>query len=44
MIALTWNLKININDSIYKIETDSHRKQTHGYQGRKGGNKLGISD
>ena len=27
-----WNLKIDTNESIYKTERDSHRKQTYGYQ------------
>ena len=30
LITLLWNLKINQSDPIYKIEIDSHRKQTHG--------------
>ena len=35
LITLMWNLKISMSDSIYQI--DSHGKQTHGYQGRNGG-------
>ena len=32
-IIYMWNLKKNdTNEFIYKTETDSHRKQTYGYQ------------
>ena len=31
-----WNLKINTNESMYKTERDSHRKQIYGYQRGRG--------
>ena len=45
-----WNLKNNTNESIYKPETDSHRKQTYGYQKWEGGQEgwqirsMGLTD
>ena len=34
-----------MNPSIYRTETDSHRKQIYGYQRGKGGrDKLGVWD
>ena len=47
MILLTCNLKNNTNEFIYKQkQTHRHRKQTYGYQRRKGGGsgKLGMCD
>ena len=38
IITCMWNLKINANELIYKIETDfRHRKQTYGCQSGKRG-------
>ena len=31
-IISMWNLKNNTNESLYKIETQRHRKQIYGYQ------------
>ena len=31
-----WNLKINTNESMYKTERHSHRKQIYGYQRGRG--------
>ena len=41
-----WNLiKNDINELIYKTETDSQISKTYGYQrGNKGGDKLGVWD
>ena len=41
-----WNLKNNTNKCIYKTETESHRKQTYGYQRGEGGERdiLGVWD
>ena len=40
-----WNVKYDTNELIYKTEIDHrHRKQTYGYQGGKGGYKLGVWD
>ena len=36
-ITYAWNLKNNTNGLTYKTETDSHRKQTYGYQRRRQG-------
>ena len=36
-ITYMWNLKNNVNESMYETKTDSHRKQTYGYQRGKGG-------
>ena len=36
-ITYMWNLKNNTDEAIYKTETDSHRKQTYGYQRERGG-------
>ena len=46
IISLMWNLKYDTNELIYKTETDSHWKQTYGYQrGRGWGrNQLGVWD
>ena len=32
-----WNLRNNINESIYKKQTQRHRKETYGYQRGKSG-------
>ena len=34
-ITYMWNVKNDINEFIYKIEIDSHWKQTYNYQRRK---------
>ena len=41
-----WKVKNKTNESTYKTETNSQRKQTWGYhRGRKGGiDKLGVLD
>ena len=36
-----WNLKYATNELIYKMEIDSQRKQSYGYQSA-GGDKLGV--
>ena len=30
-ITYMWNLKYNTNESVYKTETNAHRKQVYGY-------------
>ena len=36
-ITYMWNLRNNTNESIYKKQTQRHRKETYGYQRGKSG-------
>ena len=33
-----------MNELLYKTEIDWQKKQTYGYHGKSGGNKLGVWD
>ena len=35
-----WNVKNDINELIYETETDSHRKETYGYQRGNGRGRI----
>ena len=37
-----WNLKYDINELIYKTETDTHREQTSGCQSSVGREGVGV--
>ena len=39
-IAYKWNLNYDINEPIYKTETNKHREQTCGCQGERVGGRM----